>query len=109
MAPDLGGTDATTDLLDADLHGVDGGGGGSGTVSAGFAELAGDRATFRVGAKSRGEGGGSGGAFLGGTFGFGPGPPALLPLSEALDRSRLGFTEGCIARSKSGKLGFEAD
>ena len=104
-------------MLDADLEGVDGGGGGA-TVRAGGAGgtggtvFAAPKATTGAGAKSRGEGGGTGGAFLGGTSCFGLGtncPTVSLPFAEALDRSRLGFTEGCIARSKSGKLGFEAD
>ena len=107
-------------MLAAVFEGVDGGGGGA-TVRAGGAGgtggtvFAAPKATDGVGAKSRGEGGGAGltgGAFLGGTscFGFGSNCPTMsLPFAEALDRSRLGFTEGCIARSNSGKLGFEAD
>ena len=108
-------------MLDADLQGVDGGGGGA-TVRAGgfggtggtdFAAPFGDKVTSGVGANNRFGGGGGGGAFLGGTsggFGFGTNCPTMsLPFAEALDRSRLGFTEGCIARSKSGKLGFEAE
>ena len=106
-------------MLAAVLEGVDGGGGGA-TVRAGFGGTGGtvfaapacDMATSGVGAKNRGEGGGTGGAFLGGTstFGFGTNCPILLlPFVEALDRSRLGFTECCIARGKSGKLGFEAE
>ena len=103
-------------MLDADLEGVDGGGGGATVRAGGFGGTGGtvfaaSKATSGNGAKSRGEGGG-GGAFLGGTscFGFGTNcPTMLLPFAEALDRSRLGFTECCIARSKSGKLGFEAD
>ena len=100
-----------------DLHGVDGGGGGArvragGAGGTGGTVFAAPKATSGVGAKSRGEGGGAGGAFLGGTstFGFGTTVPILLlPFVEALDRSRLGFTEGCIARGKSGKLGFETE
>ena len=106
-------------MLAAVLEGVDGGGGGA-TVRAGgfggtggtvFAAPSGDKVTSGVGANNRFGGGGAGGAFLGGTSGgFGTDFPTMsLPFAEALDRSRLGLTEGCIARSKSGKLGFEAD
>ena len=103
-------------MLAAALDGVDGGGGGAsvraGLGGTGGTVFAAPKATAGVGAKSRGGGGGSGGAFLGGTsaLDFGTNCPTIsLPFAEALDRSRLGLTEGCIARSESGKLGFEAD